>query len=390
MSADQQPDPRFDAELKAWLQRQEPGRTADLVAEAVIARVSVTNQGRPASFMPSLTTAAVAAVIATVALGTGVLVERAAPGSVGGPSTPAAPSGEMRLPAGAQVIQVSDAISRPISTVDANGESVWVETSAVIGAPGLSRIDPATNVVTTHIPNVLGAAFRGDELWAMVGGQEAICCSPARLRQLNSRTGAILRTIGGVEGRGLAIAGDTAWTATETSLLRVDLRSGALLETVELPSQPWDDTLTVTEGAVWVNSLEGLIRVDTSRTPAAAVLILPDEPSAFAVGGGFVWAALRSGDEVAQLDPATGAVIATIGLGGGETTTRWGTLTYADGYVWASVAGGLVRIDPATGSVSDVIPLPWGMYWGMQAVDGEMWVTVQDEAKLVRFPLPLD
>ncbi|MEO8247727.1 MAG: hypothetical protein ABI622_11500 [Chloroflexota bacterium] len=352
--------------------------------------MSVTNQGSPASFILSLTTAAIAAVIATVALGTGVLVERAAPGSVGGPSAPAAPSGEMRLPAGGQVIQVSDAISRPISTVDANSASVWVETSAVIGAHGLSRIDPATNAVTTHIPNVFGAAFRGDELWAMVGGRDTICCSSARLRQLNPTTGAILRTIGGIEGWGLAIAGDTAWTATKTSLLRVDLLSGVLVETVALPSEPWDDTLTVTEGAVWANSLEGLIRVDTSRTPAVAALVLPDEPATFAAGGGFLWAILRSGDEVVQMDEATGAVLAIIGLGGGETTTRWGTLTYAEGYVWASVAGGLVRIDPATGSVGDVIPLPWGLYWGMQAVDGEMWVTVQDEAKLVRFPLPLD
>ena len=391
MTANQPPDSRFDVELKEWMERQEPRRRADAVADAVIARVSITNQGRQPSFLLSLGTAAMAAVVAAMALSTGVLVERAAPGAFGGPSVTQAPTAGLRLPPGAQVIQVSDPISAPISTVVAHGDSVWVATSAFMsGAPGLWRIDPDTSSVTTHVANVVGAAFRGDELWAMVGDQQRQCCTVAPLRRLHPTTGAVLRTIEGVMGKGLAIAGDTAWTATETSLLQVDLRTGRLIETVELSAEPWHETLVVTEAAAWVITWDGLIRVDTSVSPSVATLVLPDEPSAIAAGGGYLWAALRSGDEVVQLDEATGAILSTIELGGGAETTRWGILTYAEGYVWASVAGGLKRIDPDTGSMGGLIPLPWGFYWGMQAVDGEMWVTVEDEAKLVRFPMPLN
>jgi hypothetical protein len=110
-------------------------------------------------------------------------------------------------------------------------------------------------------------------------------------------------------------------------------------------------------GAVWaVTSTNGLLRID----PGTARLTAPNPGpvSAIATGAGGVWAVCCQGrgprGRVTRLDPASGRVIATIGLParplavGAGSDVVW--VRGAEGWLW--------RVDPADGRQAGAIRLP--------------------------------
>jgi hypothetical protein len=155
----------------------------------------------------------------------------------------------------------------------------------------------------------------------------------------------------------VAVTRQAVWLAVGGLVVRVDPATGRALVVPEVDTGAPVIDLEAGAGAVWaVTSSGGLLRID----PGTARLTAPNPGpvSAIAAGAGGVWAVCCQGRDrrgrVARLDPATGRVIATVGLPARPLAVEAGP-----GAVWVRGAEGwLWRVDPAYGRQAGAIRLP--------------------------------
>ncbi|HEX5876965.1 MAG TPA: hypothetical protein VF468_01335, partial [Actinomycetota bacterium] len=156
----------------------------------------------------------------------------------------------------------------------------------------------------------------------------------------------------------IAVTRQAVWLAVGGLVLRVDPATGRGLAVPGVEAgEPPVVSLTAGAGAVWaVTSAAGLLRIDprTARLTAS----LPGPVSAVAAGAGGVWAVCCQGrvrrGRLTRLDPASGRVIAAVGLPG-----RPLAVGARPGAVWVRGAEGwLWRVDPARGRQAGAIRLP--------------------------------
>ena len=154
----------------------------------------------------------------------------------------------------------------------------------------------------------------------------------------------------------IAVTRQRVWLAVGGLVLRVDPTTGRALVVPEVEAGAPVVALAAGAGAVWaVTSTNGLLRIDpdTARLTAPN----PGPVSAIAIGAGGVWAVCCQGrgprGRVTRLDPASGRVIATIGLParplavGAGSDVVW--VRGAEGWLW--------RVDPAYGRKAGAIRL---------------------------------
>jgi hypothetical protein len=155
----------------------------------------------------------------------------------------------------------------------------------------------------------------------------------------------------------IAVTRQAVWLAVGGLVLRVDPATGRALVVPEVEAGAPVVDLAAGAGAVWaVTSTNGLLRIN----PGTARLTRPNPGpvSAIATGAGEVWAVCCKGrgprGRVTRLDPASGRVIATIGLParplavGAGSDAVW--VRGAEGWLW--------RVDPAYGRQVGAIRLP--------------------------------
>ena len=155
----------------------------------------------------------------------------------------------------------------------------------------------------------------------------------------------------------IAVTRQAVWLAVGGLVLRVDPDTGRALVVPDVEAGAPVVDLTAGAGAVWaVTSTNGLLRIE----PGTARLTAPNPGpvSAIATGAGGVWAVCCQGrgprGRVTRLDPASGRVIATIGLParplavGAGPDAVW--VRGAEGWLW--------RVDPAYGRQAGAIRLP--------------------------------
>lgn len=197
---------------------------------------------------------------------------------------------------------------------------------------------------------------------------------------------------------------------------------------VRLEGRP--DALVVGEGAAWALILAGpdyeLVRID-ARTSEVQRLPAAKGTRSVAVGLGAVWASVcpqRKAERarLLRLEPATGAVVATIVLPTGEGIGCGSPVVVGDGSVWVETNrllridpvsnritaeltpccilraaafgslwgtigfhfGAVMRIDPETGRVVARLPAPSGGAWKWAIGEGAVWVGGQGEGELFR------
>ena len=123
-----------------------------------------------------------------------------------------------------------------------------------------------------------------------------------------------------------------------------------------------------------------MARIDLASNRVVAVIkLLPASPAAIAVAGGSVWVA-AGGDGVARIEAATNRLVGAIRLdlyaervaAGGEVIWVGGPTT--DPIV--EMAGGVARIDAATGHVREIVPT--GLPIGLAAAAGAVLITEPD------------
>jgi hypothetical protein len=155
----------------------------------------------------------------------------------------------------------------------------------------------------------------------------------------------------------ITVTRQAVWLAVGGLVLRVHPATGHALVVPEVEAGPPVVDLTAGAGAVWAETTSGgLLRID----PHTARLTTPNPGpvSAIAAGASGVWAVCCQGrgprGRVTRLDPASGQVIATIGL-----PTRPLAVGAGSDVVWVRGAEGwLWRVDPASGRQAGAIRLP--------------------------------
>ena len=175
--------------------------------------------------------------------------------------------------------------------------------------------------------------------------------------------------------------GDSLWVGdcTTTTVVRVDLATGSVTSTIDLPfdSLAAESSIAAGEGAVFALSGQAPFTIARIDPATSAITTFPAPPGARALraGAGALW--VSADTELDRLNAVTGAVEATVPLSAGA-----GFLAIEEGSVWvmSSDTGVVTRVDPATDAVVASIPItPMVVFGGDMAVGGGYaWARVSD------------
>ena len=285
----------------------------------------------------------------------------------------------------------------------------------------LAVIDPAHNKVVGVVPigdTPRGVAVGRGHVWtANVGEGTVTMVDPHTVR--------VVRTIGvGAAATDLVVADGQVWVAAgnDNKLIRLDARSGGVLETKTISRDLSAAAYTITAGdtaifvgsgdtvykvnaatqrfnrqrqylgegindvsshagSIWlVTSAQHVFQLAASDLSRRASVSLGTIPVAVAIADGSVWVAGKnpsgSGLAVFRIDEETARVRQTIALGG-DVYLPSVDLTHGFGSIWVASydLGEVERLDPRTGDVVARIKVG-GHPAGIATGSGRVWVTV--------------
>jgi YVTN family beta-propeller protein len=310
---------------------------ATAVTTAMPARPARRGRRRPVVIAGGVAAAAAIAVVAVVL----------ASGGGGGDNGRTAATVTTHEPAPeAHVVKTIPVAPRPNALVLAGGE-VWVGSAVT---PRLVQVDETTGrkVGSTPVPRGLTSMAVGSGVvWVANQARQTVT-------RVSIRTHKVLGTPITVAGRPYAIAvtRTAVWVGSRTGarsglrtqlLLKLDPRTGALLNTIPIPRGV--QNMTVGEGAVWITNrfAPTVTRVDTA-TGKQRLVRVGAGPSGIDVGAGYVWVANETDGTVSRIDPAgTNAAPIDVGLHPrGVAVNRYAV--WVSGYNESMLA----RIDPKT------------------------------------------
>lgn len=264
------------------------------------------------------------------------------------------------------------------------GDSAWL---ANLGT-GITRYDLATG-------EMLGEIETNDICLAMDEGFGSLWagdCVDNKLLRIDVATGELVATIdlpfASLPGESsVAVGDDGVWilsTGTQTDLVRIDPGTNEVADTFPAPSGA--TAVRAGDGSLWITRADAgqLLRVDPATGEELAEIDVAPESTFLAFGEGGVWT-MGSTGEVVHVDPATNSVVATIPTGG---PVEHGDVAVGGGYVWARISEGLfVQIDPATDTVVARYGPPSEGSGGVDADDQAVWVSDFLAQTLWRLPL---
>lgn len=126
-------------------------------------------------------------------------------------------------------------------------------------------------------------------------------------------------------------------------------------------------------GSVWIADPAGgaVKRLDEAGASIVDRIPVEGTPGAVVIGGGWVWAASVPGDRVVRIDPETGTITKTVGLGGGRLVA----LAFGGGALWVADATdqSLLEFDPSSGGLRRTVALSLNPT-ALVVADGRVWV----------------
>ena len=222
-------------------------------------------------------------------------------------------------------------IGAPVVDLATGLGGVWGATG---GFGEVVRIDPGVGAVAQRIPlgdpedpvvpSVPSVGVGDGRVWAGV---------PEGLARIDPRSGEVVDTVDldSTQALQMAVGGGAVWVTTIANRAK-RVEASSARPTAEFYAGGWVYPVTLGGGAAWVGGLRGIAELnpDTggSLSSSAQVKLV----TGIAYGEGSLW--LTNGDtaDVVRLDPETGAVEATIPLGG-----RGDDLVVDHGLVWVVV-----------------------------------------------------
>jgi DNA-binding beta-propeller fold protein YncE len=168
---------------------------------------------------------------------------------------------------------------------------------------------------------------------------------------------------------------------------RIDPGSGQVKQTYgatgdylgSLPAHPWRVAVSPTDGHLWI-TCQGdgrVVRLDPATGAIVASIAVGNYPQDIVFDdAGFVWVSFPTLNRLSKLDPATNTVVSTHTV----TGAPWALCRGLDGDLWVSCLDDVARINPLTGAVLARVAvgmLPWGV--ATNPVTGDIWVAVTGE-----------
>ena len=245
--------------------------------------------------------------------------------------------------------------------------------------PAERDIETTGGLKITATPSPDWALDSGGQLW--VAGVEP------GLARYDAATG---QRQGGLSIQDVCLAMDigfgSLWAASCTpdrpTLNRVDLNSGRLIASVELPDggPAEESSVGAGEGGVWVLSNGAprhLIVVDPASNRVVHSFPAPENAAAVRVGLGGVWVSTTNPGTLVRLDPGSGKVVATIPVG---EEARFLALSSSAAWVMNQKEGTVSRVDPKSNRVVATIKVSAFAIDGgdIAASDRAVWVRVSD------------
>lgn len=188
------------------------------------------------------------------------------------------------------------------------------------------------------------------------------------------------------------IAFGSVWIpSAQTGILtRLDATTGNLISKIAtsrgaLAANNYFDTLAASPNAIWQASDAGafVAQIDPATNAVVAEVPVFGRPSGIAFGAGSVWVSLLDGSTVLRIDPIEHEVVATI------DTEETNGIAFANGSVWVASATTPVvfRIDPATNAIVQTISVRsdahvaggyYELWWAAGGSSG-VWVANQQQ-----------
>ena len=218
----------------------------------------------------------------------------------------------------------------------------------------------------------------------------------------------------------VAVADGSAWVGCphRRTIVRVDADTGRVLATIATPGYPW--SIAAAGGSLWLGERASTVsRVDPVRRATSTAVRGSNIPYLWAAAGS-VWVGDDGARALLRVDPASGAIVATIPTGDGPSDVvsdgsslwfanhREGTIDRVDlatnavtrltrvagdaperlelafGSLWVTGRGtDLVRLDPTTGAVQAVVDVGAGAI-DLVATASSVWVAVPTDADDLR------
>jgi hypothetical protein len=276
--------------------------------------------------------------------------------------------------------------------VAVGADAVWVTVQDL----GLVRVDPATNRVVATIPGdyFFRVSVGPDAVWVSTGGDgHVVQVDPSS----NAVTASIPTGAGPVGD--LAPTHDAVWVSASSELLRIDPASNEIV--ARLPFDSGVGGIDVDETGIWAiagaNREGTVVRIhpDANRVIDSLPVPNPSFWNDIDAGAGSIWVTtspiVRQDGvplvELYRIDPVTGTVEATVGVGQGTTglgeagaVSLAAAATSGDSvWVYNDFERILGRVDAATNAVVEAFPIGAccvpGLPPGMAVGYGALWVT---------------
>ncbi|MCR2764095.1 hypothetical protein NQ152_11325 [Microbacterium sp. zg.B48] len=254
------------------------------------------------------------------------------------------------------ILEVFD-VGGPGWEMSETDDHLWVE----VGSPvdGIVRVEKSSGEATPIVPDGSAVEAGAEGLWVS-------CCG--RLAKIDPLSGAELLRV--PRAGTLALGEGFAWLyGLDGTLVKVDTTTGELQQAAaidpELCADPKD--LLIDFGFAWLACSRGVVvRMDLAAG-TSSVLPTAGGTHTFAATDEDVWVTNEQAGSVMRIDPDSAEVTEIPGVGTGVGITAGG------GFVWASDADGIAKIDPETNKVIDHIDLGTDQFFELVWDDGVIW-----------------
>lgn len=329
------------------------------------------------------TVAMIAGACSTAASGTPAAASRAAASAPATAPTTTASAAPLALSPSVAQLQVIDTSQIGLSTTTmlAGFGVVWAASD-----DGLLKVSATGTPDAVLTGTVLDIAIGATAVYAIVGGDASL------LVEVDPSSGRALRHWKLASGaRSLAVTSDAAYVAHATypmTIDRVDLRTGRLRSvTVSAAADGLASFKAIAAGGglVWATDGTTVVGLDPAELSVQATVHPSLHVDDLWFGDGSLWAASASyHGGVARIDPSTATLTVRIASDAIQ-------VAFSAHGVWLSASDGLAEVDPATSAI--VAALPPGDISGTNSaavavVGDEVWIDYKDTGQLQRVKVP--
>jgi YVTN family beta-propeller protein len=381
--------------LRYWMAESEYPRSTEPVVDGVLGAIASVRQeaaspvGNALPRYAKVGLVAAAAVVA-VAIGASLLRPEPAAGPGVGPSPSPTPRPTISIApdpfAGVPETRVDADVMRVPGTdtgyLSVTTDAVWAAASS-----GLLRIDPTTlEFEQVERAPRFGMAASPDAIWVTDFDAGIV----SRIDPATSERTDVAELSGNPAA--LALSGESVWVAQQRggSVTRLEATSGNVVAEVAMAGASADGFMkgiAADEQSVWVGiSGSGVVvRIDPSTNEVVAEIETTTSPcGGIALQPDAVWVSSCFDDHYAiHIDPRTDELVAEIDIRGHN-----GGAVLVDGYPWFPVGNRLVRIDPATDRIDQIVAFAPDEFTSFGATLGfdAIWVGSSD-GRIARIPI---